>query len=308
MIIPCYNESEVLPLTLMLFKDHLIQLIENEQVSSDSRILLVDDGSSDDTWSIIQSQSKEYSVIKGLSLTRNRGHQNALLAGLMEAKDLCDITISIDADGQDDILAIDEMIKAYNQGSDIVYGVRRSRDTDSAFKKFSAQGFYRLMRWLGAEIVYNHADFRLVSSRVLKSFSDFKEVNIFLRGMFPLVGYNSSAVYYDRKERQAGETHYSLAKMLKLAFDGITSLSIKPIRIISILGMIISCLSFIVILWALISYLCGNTVPGWASNMMAIAFLGGIQLLSLGIIGEYVGKIYLEVKHRPRYIIKERTW
>ena len=308
MIIPCYNESEVLPLTLMLFKDHLIQLIENEQVSSDSRILLVDDGSSDDTWRIIQSQSKEYSVIKGLSLTRNRGHQNALLAGLMEAKDLCDITISIDADGQDDILAIDEMINAYNQGSDIVYGVRRSRDTDSAFKKFSAQGFYRLMRWLGAEIVYNHADFRLVSSRVLKSFSDFKEVNIFLRGMFPLVGYNSSAVYYDRKERQAGETHYSLAKMLKLAFDGITSLSIKPIRIISILGMIISCLSFIVILWALISYLCGNTVPGWASNMMAIAFLGGIQLLSLGIIGEYVGKIYLEVKHRPRYIIKEKTW
>ena len=276
-------------------------------ISSKSRILFVNDGSSDDTWNIILNYAKENPRILGICQSRNRGHQNAVLAGLMEAKDSADITISIDCDGQDDINAMNSMIEQYKKGAEIVYGVRSRRDTDTFFKKFTAESFYRLLNWMGAEVVFNHADYRLVSSRVLQEFANFKEVNIFLRGMFPLVGFKSTAVYYERNERIAGKSHYPLKKMLALAFDGITSLSIKPIRLITGLGTLIAVGSFILAIWAVIMHFLGNTVPGWASSTSLICFMGGIQLISLGIIGEYIGKIYLETKHRPRYIISDRT-
>lgn len=306
-VIPCYNEEAVLPITAPLFRDKLLSLSSQGKISPDSRVLFVNDGSKDSTWNLICQLAKEDEHYEGICLSRNRGHQNALLAGLMEAKDKCDITISIDCDGQDDINAMDEMVDEYLSGAEIVYGVRSKRETDTFFKRFTAESFYKLMKWMGADTVFNHADYRLVSSRALKEFSNFREVNIFLRGMFPLVGFKSTCVYYERHERIAGESHYPLKKMLALAFDGITSLSIRPIRIITGLGVFISLVAFALIVYALVSYFTGNVVSGWASSLIVTCFLGGIQLISLGVIGEYVGKIYMETKARPRFIISERT-
>ncbi|MDO5546600.1 MAG: glycosyltransferase family 2 protein [Eubacteriales bacterium] len=306
-VIPCYNEEAVLPLTAPLFRDKVLSLADQGKISPDSRVLFVNDGSKDDTWDIIRRLAREDEHFAGICLSRNRGHQNALLAGLMEARDKCDITISIDCDGQDDINAMDAMVDEYLSGAEIVYGVRSKRDTDTFFKRFTAESFYKLMKWMGADTVYNHADYRLVSSRALKEFANFKEVNIFLRGMFPLVGFKSTCVYYERHERIAGKSHYPLKKMLALAFDGITSLSIKPIRIITGLGVVISLVAFALIVYALVSYFTGNVVSGWASSLIVTCFLGGIQLISLGVIGEYVGKIYMETKARPRFIISDRT-
>ena len=307
-VIPCYNEEKVLPITAPMFLKKIQDLSAAGKISQDSRVLFVNDGSKDNTWNIIKDLSKADPHYIGICQSRNRGHQNAVLAGLMEAKDKCDITISIDCDGQDDINAMDAMVDAYLDGCEVVYGVRSKRDTDTFFKRFTAEGFYKLMNWMGAEVVFNHADYRLISSRVLQEFANFKEVNIFLRGMIPLVGFKSTSVYYERAERIAGESHYPLKKMLALAFDGITSLSVKPIRMITGFGVTVSILSFLGVLWALISQLTGSTVSGWASTMCVICFMGGVQLVCLGVIGEYVGKIYMETKRRPRYIISERTW
>ncbi|MBQ6997262.1 MAG: glycosyltransferase family 2 protein [Oscillospiraceae bacterium] len=306
-IIPCYNEEEVLPITAPMFLEKLTALMEAGKISRRSKILFIDDGSRDKTWEIIQALARQDSHFMGIKQSRNRGHQNAVLAGLMESKDHCDITISIDCDGQDDINAMDEMVDAYLDGCEIVYGVRSKRDTDTFFKRFTAQSFYKVLRSMGVDSVYNHADYRLVSSRVLQEFANFKEVNLFLRGMFPLVGFKSTSVYYERHERIAGESHYPLRKMLALAFDGITSLSVKPLHLITTLGGIIAAFSFIGVIWTLIVALCGNTVPGWASMTCIICFIGGVQLICLGVIGAYVGKIFLEVKQRPRYIISDRT-
>ena len=306
-VILCYNEEAVLPITAPLFRDKLLSLSAQGKISPDSRVLFVNDGSKDNTWNLICQLAKEDEHYKGICLSRNRGHQNALLAGLMEAKDKCDITISIDCDGQDDINAMDAMVDEYLSGAEIVYGVRSKRDTDTFFKRFTAESFYKVMKWMGADTVFNHADYRLVSSRALKEFANFREVNIFLRGMFPLVGFKSTCVYYERHERIAGESHYPLKKMLALAFDGITSLSIKPIRIITGLGVFISLAAFALIIYALVSYFTGNVVSGWASSLIVTCFLGGIQLICLGVIGEYVGKIYMETKARPRFIISQRT-
>ena len=306
-IIPCYNEQEVLPITAPLFLKKLNDLIAKDKIHSNSKILFINDGSHDNTWNIICELANKDPHYAGIAQSRNRGHQYAVLAGLMEAKDRCDITISIDCDGQDDINAMDAMVDAYLDGCEIVYGVRSRRNTDTFFKRFTAEGFYKLMNWMGAEVVFNHADYRLISSRVLQEFAEFKEVNIFLRGMIPLVGFKSTSVYYERTERIAGESHYPLKKMLSLAFDGITSLSVKPIRIITVMGILIAALSFIGVVWAVIGALIGKTVAGWASTVCIVCFMGGIQLLCLGVIGEYIGKIYLETKRRPRYIISERT-
>ena len=307
-VIPCYNEEKVLPITSGMFLEKINTLAAAGKISPESRVLFVNDGSKDNTWNIITELAAKDEHYIGISQSRNRGHQNAVLAGLMEAKDKCDITISIDCDGQDDINAMDEMVDAYRDGCEVVYGVRSRRDTDTFFKRFTAEGFYHLMNFLGADIVFNHADYRLISSRALQEFANFKEVNIFLRGMVPLVGFKSTSVYYERHERLAGESHYPLKKMLALAFDGITSLSVKPIRFITGLGLIFSVLSFVGVLWAVIASILGRTVVGWASTMCIVCFMGGIQLLCLGVIGEYIGKIYLETKARPRYIISERTW
>lgn len=306
-IIPCYNEESVLPITSGIFLDKLNSLIVQKMISDASRILFVNDGSKDSTWEIICNLAVQNEHFIGIAQSRNRGHQNAVLAGLMEAKNKCDITISIDCDGQDDVNAMDEMIRQYKDGCEVVYGVRSKRETDTFFKRFTAQAFYRLLRWMGAEVVYNHADYRLISNRVICEFENFKEVNIFLRGLIPLVGFKSTCVYYERNERIAGKSHYPLGKMLALAFDGITSLSVKPIRMVTGMGIIISTTSFIGVIWALIRNLTGHTVIGWASTVCIVCFMGGIQLLSLGVIGEYIGKIYLETKHRPRYIISDRT-
>ena len=308
MVIPCYNEEVVLPKTAPMFLAQLNHMVAEGQISDESRILFVNDGSSDDTWKLIQNFSKQDRHYIGIAQSRNRGHQNAVLAGLMEAMDHCDITISIDCDGQDDIHAMEEMVKQYHEGSDIVYGVRNNRDTDSWFKRTTAQSYYKLLNRMDVEVVYNHADYRLVSSKVLHYFADFHEVNLFLRGMFPLVGFRSTCVYYKREERVAGKSHYPLSKMLHLAFDGITSLSIKPIQMIAGAGLFISIVGFIGIIWVIIRALMGYTIAGWASMICVVAFLGGVQLLSLGVIGTYVGKTYMETKHRPRYIISERTW
>ena len=306
-IIPCYNEESVLPITSTMFLDKINELVNLGKISDDSRIMFVNDGSKDKTWEIICDLANKDKHYIGISQSRNRGHQNAVLAGLMEAKDQCDITISIDCDGQDDINAMNKMVDEYLDGCEVVYGVRSKRDTDTFFKRFTAEGFYHLMNWMGAEVVFNHADYRLISSRVLQEFANFKEVNIFLRGMIPLVGFKSTSVYYERHERIAGESHYPLKKMLALAFDGITSLSVKPIRMITGLGLIVTIISFLLIIWAIVGKIQGSTVSGWSSTISIICFLGGVQLLSLGIIGEYIGKIYLETKARPRYIISERT-
>ena len=306
-VIPCCNEETVLPITCKMFLDKINELIEKNRIAPDSKIMFVNDGSKDKTWEIITELSKQDSHYIGICQSRNRGHQNAVLAGLMEAKDVCDITISIDCDGQDDINAMDQMVEEYWNGCEIVYGVRSKRDTDTWFKRTTAESFYKVLNHMGVETVYNHADYRLVSSRVLKEFANFKEVNLFLRGMFPLVGFKSTSVYYERHERIAGESHYPLSKMLGLAFDGITSLSIKPIRMITVLGMLVSVLSFVGVVGSVVIGLMGKGIAGWASLLSAICFIGGIQLLSLGVLGEYIGKIYMEVKARPRYIISERV-
>ncbi len=307
-VIPCYNEQEVLPITAPQFLAKINQLAAEGLISGDSRVMFVNDGSKDDTWNIIQQLADQDEHYIGIAQSRNRGHQNAVLAGLMEAKDMCDITISIDCDGQDDINAMDEMVKAYLEGCEIVYGVRSKRDTDTFFKRFTAESFYKLLNSMGAEVVYNHADYRLISSRALQELEKFKEVNIFLRGMVPLVGFKSTSVYYERSERAAGKSHYPLSKMLALAFDGITSLSIKPIKMIIGMGVIVAFISFIGIIWAVVEAILGKTVMGWASTTCIICFLSGVQLISVGVIGEYIGKIYMEVKQRPRYIISDRTW
>ena len=306
-VIPCYNEQAVLPVTAPLFLEKIKSLAAAGKISEESRVLFVNDGSRDDTWKIIKGLSQEDPHYLGISQSRNRGHQNAVLAGLMEARDRCDITISIDCDGQDDINAMDEMVDAYLNGYDVVYGVRSSRETDSFFKRFTAQSFYKLLSAMGAEVVYNHADYRLMSARVLKEFANFKEVNLYLRGLVPLVGFRSTTVSYSRAERIAGESHYPLKKMLGLAIDGITSLSVKPLQMITGFGIFVAAISFLGCLWALITAICGKAVPGWASMTCIVCFVSGVQLVCLGIIGEYIGKIYLETKERPRYIISERT-
>ena len=307
-VIPCYNEQEVLPITAPMFLNKLHELAEKKLVSENSRIMFVNDGSSDGTWDIIRALAASDEHYIGISQSRNRGHQNAVLAGLMEAKDSCDISISIDCDGQDDINAMDDMVRAYLDDCDIVYGVRNDRETDSFFKRTTAQGFYRFLSAMGAEIVYNHADYRLISARALHELAKFKEVNLFLRGMVPLVGFKSTSVEYKRAERIAGKSKYPLRKMLALAGDGITSLSIKPLRLIMSFGVIVALLSFVGVIWAIVAALAGRAVAGWASMTCIICFVSGVQLICMGIIGEYIGKIYMETKQRPRYIISERTW
>lgn len=307
-VIPCYNEEDVLPITAPMFLEQIQTMISKEEISAKSRILFVNDGSKDSTWDIICKLAQDDEHYIGISQSRNRGHQNAVLAGLMEARDVCDITISIDCDGQDDITAMERMVDEYLAGAEVVYGVRSKRDTDTFFKRFTAESFYKLLDKMGVETVYNHADYRLISARVLQEFAGFQEVNIFLRGMIPLVGYKSTTVYYERHERIAGESHYPLSKMLAIAVDGITSLSVRPISIITGAGCVVSLIGFVGIIWAIITAILGNAVPGWASIVCIVCFLGGIQLFSLGVIGEYIGKIYLESKHRPRYIISDKTW
>ncbi len=307
-VVPCYNEQEVLPITAPLFLKKLEQLRDLGKISDDSRVLFVNDGSRDATWDVIRELAASDPHFLGISQSRNRGHQNAVLAGLMEAMDRCDITISIDCDGQDDVDAMDRMVDAYLDGCEVVYGVRADRRSDSFFKRFTAQSFYKFLAAMGAEVVYNHADYRLISARVLREFANFREVNLFLRGLVPLVGFKSTTVSYTRAERLAGRSHYPLRKMIALAVDGVTSLSVRPLQLITGFGLTVALVSFLGVLWALITALCGKSVPGWASMTCIVCFVGGVQLISLGIIGEYVGKIYLETKQRPRYIISERTW
>lgn len=304
-VIPCYNEEEVLHETTKRLKEKLNKLIKDEVISKDSRVMYVNDGSKDKTWEIIKEISESEEHFTGITLSRNRGHQNALVAGLLTAREYADVVISMDADLQDDINAIDGMLEKYNEGCDIVYGVRSSRKKDSFFKKFTAEGFYKFMSLMGVDIVFNHADYRLTSKRVLDNFANFKEVNLFLRGMFPLIGYKSDKVYYERAERFAGESKYPLKKMLNFAWDGITSFSVKPLRFICILGFIILFVSVLIMIYSLVQKIIGNTVDGWTFLNISIWFIGGLQMLSLGVVGEYVGKMYNETKARPRYIVSE---
>lgn len=306
-VVPCYNEEQALPQTYPLFIAKLESLINSSLVSAESFITFVDDGSKDDTWQLIEAYAAQNEQVRGLRQSRNRGHQNAVLAGLLEMRSHCDITISIDADGQDDLNAMDEMVRAYQGGAEVVYGVRNDRSADSFFKRFTAESFYRLLNAMGVQAVFNHADYRLISAKVLNEFANFKEVNLFLRGLVPLVGFNSTSVYYSRAKRVAGQSNYPLSKMLGLAIDGITSLSVRPLRLVTGLGLAVSVFAFALLAWIVGVYFFGYTVPGWASQTAIISFMGGIQLLSLGIIGEYVGKIYLETKQRPRYIISKRA-
>lgn len=305
-VIPCYNEENVLPITKDLFKAKLLSLIYKGAISTDSRILFVNDGSSDGTWSIIQELCESDAHFCGISLSRNRGHQNALLAGLMEVRCICDISISIDCDGQDDIDAMDEMVDSYLSGCDVVYGVRSDRSSDTFFKRTSAQAFYKLMSRMGVETVFNHADYRLLSARVLNELARYQEVNLFLRGMIPLIGFKSTSVAYERHERMAGESHYPLGKMVGLALDGITSLSVKPIRFVTLTGAVVALFGFMGIIWAVVNAVLGTSVAGWSSIIAIICFMGGVQLLGIGVLGEYIGKIYMEVKHRPRFIVDKR--
>jgi len=306
-VIPCYNEQDVLPITAPMFLQKIESLIAQGLCSEDSKVLFVNDGSRDNTWNIIRNLAKQNPKFSGITLSRNRGHQNALLAGLMHAKELCDVTISIDCDGQDDINAMDEMMRQFHDGCDVVYGVRSKRDTDTFFKRFTAESFYKFMKIMGAETVFNHADYRLMSKRALDGLAEFREVNLFLRGTVPLVGYKSTSVYYERNERIAGESHYPFSKMLNLALNGITSLSTKPLRYITSIGLIMAFISFLFIVWAIVARIAGHTVAGWTSIVGIMALIGGIQLFCLGIIGEYIGKIYSEVKQRPKYIIEATT-
>jgi glycosyltransferase involved in cell wall biosynthesis len=305
LVIPCYNEQEVLPETSKQLLEKMNSLINKGKISDKSRIVLVDDGSRDETWKIIEKLHEDNPLFQGIKLSRNRGHQNALLAGLMTAKDYCDIAISLDADLQDDINAIDEMVDKHHDGCDIVYGVRSARKTDTIFKRTTAEGFYKLMKLMGVDIVFNHADYRLMSKRALETLEDFGEVNLFLRGIVPMIGYKSGIVTYERKERFAGESKYPLKKMLAFAFEGIASLSIKPIRLITTTGFLIFGISLLMLLYFLIRHFTGATIQGWTSTIVSIWAIGGLQLLAIGVIGEYVGKIYLEAKHRPKFIIEK---
>ena len=304
-VVPCYNEEEVLEETTRQLKEKMESLIKDKKINKESRVMYVNDGSKDNTWKMIEEISEKEKLFTGISLSRNRGHQNALLGGLMTAKNYADIVISMDADLQDDINAIDEMIDKYYEGADIVYGVRSARKTDTWFKKTTAEGFYKFMKMMGADIVYNHADYRLASKRVLDELEKFNEVNLFLRGMFPLIGYKSDVVYYERNERFAGESKYPLKKMLDFAWDGITSFSVKPLRFICTLGFVILFISIIIMIYSLVRKLTGNTIDGWTFLNISIWFIGGLQMISLGIIGEYVGKMYNETKARPRFIVAE---
>ena len=303
-VVPCYKEEEVLPETSKRLKEKLTALIAQGKISPRSRILFVNDGSKDRTWPIIEELHASDRIFSGVNLSRNRGHQNALLAGLMTARQFADMVVSMDADLQDDINAMDAMIDAYHKGYDIVYGVRSSRKTDTFFKRFTAEGYYHLLQKMGVDIVFNHAYYRLMSRRAMDGLSEFKEENVFLRGIVPQIGFPWTTVEYERAVRFAGESKYPLKKMLAFAFDGITSFSLKPMRLILLLGAIIFALSLVMLIWALIGWLAGKTVSGWTSLMCSIWMIGGIQLLSLGVIGEYIGKIYAEAKHRPRYIIE----
>lgn len=305
-VVPCYNEEEVLKIASEALRGVLDDLIKKEKIAGDSFILFVNDGSKDRTWELIEEEHKAYPVqVRGVKLAGNVGHQFALTAGLLTAKDMSDVTVSIDADLQDDVTVIEEMIDKYHAGCDIVYGVRKERKTDTFFKRTTAQGFYKVMELMGVKTVYNHADFRLMSRRAVEQFSQYKETNLFLRGMMPLIGYQTDCVYYDRKERVAGESKYPLKKMLALAFNGISSFSIKPISMILGVGMFIILCSILAAIYALISYFSGHVVPGWTSTILSIWFLGGLQLLAIGLVGQYIGKIYIEVKQRPRYNIEK---
>lgn len=303
LVVPCYNEEDVLRETASRLKEKMQGLISNKVISDKSRITFIDDGSKDKTWSIIEELNSNDKIFSGVKLSRNRGHQNALLAGLMTVKDYCDAAISLDADLQDDINVIDKFIEKFNYGCDVVYGVRSERKTDTVFKRTTAQGFYKIMKGLGVDIVYNHADYRLMSKRALDSLQDFKEVNLFLRGIVPLIGYKSDVVLYERNERFAGESKYPLKKMLSFAFEGITSFSVKPIRLILTVGILMFISSLAALLYFLIIWMAGKTVEGWTTVVASIWMIGGIQLLCLGVIGEYIGKIYIETKQRPKYII-----
>jgi len=305
LVIPCYNEEAVLYETSKRLLDVINHLVKTEKISSESKIMFVNDGSKDKTWEIIESLHTQNPIFCGVCLSRNRGHQNALLAGLMTAKEYADMVVSLDADLQDDVKAIEKMVDEYHNGYEIVYGVRSSREKDTFFKKTTAKGFYKFMAMMGVDVVYNHADYRLMSRRALNDLESFKEVNLFLRGLVPLIGYKSDSVYYERAERFAGESKYPLKKMLSFAFDGITSFSVKPIKVLWSMGLIVCVAAVIAAIYTLVSKFFGYTSDGWASLMCSIWFLGGVQLVSIGIIGEYIGKIYKESKARPRYIIEE---
>lgn len=305
-VVPCYNEEEVLKIASQALREVLEDLIHKEKISKDSFILFVNDGSKDRTWELIEEEHAAYPAqVLGVKLAGNVGHQFALTAGLLTAKDMSDVTVSIDADLQDDVTVIEEMVDKFHSGCDIVYGVRKERKTDTFFKRTTAQGFYRLMGLMGVKTVYNHADFRLMSKRAVEQFSKYKETNLFLRGMVPLIGYQTDCVYYDRKERVAGESKYPFKKMLALAFNGISSFSVKPISLILSLGLFIIFVSILAAIYALISYFTGHVVAGWTSLILSIWFLGGLQLLAIGLVGQYIGKIYMEVKERPRYNIEK---
>ena len=306
-VVPCYNEEEMLPITFESLRNKLAELIEKGKISPDSFLLFIDDGSKDKTWELIDNENKIHKEVRGLKLAGNVGHQFALTAGLIFAKDICDIAISIDADLQDDIDVFEEMVDKYHDGNDIVYGVRNKRKTDSIFKRVTAQGFYRVMNFFGAKTIYNHADFRLMSKRALEQFSKYSEENLYLRGIVPLIGYKTECVYYDRKVRVAGKSKYPLRKMIALAVEGITSFSVKPIRYIVLLGFLSVFLSIAAFVYALVSFFLKTVEPGWTSLIVSIWFLGGVQLISIGLIGEYIGKIYMEVKRRPRYNIEKYT-
>ena len=303
--VPCYNEEAILMDSAGKLLDKYERLMASEKISKDSRICFIDDGSTDSTWSMIKQLHFHSAVFQGIKLSRNRGHQNALLCGLLTLKDRCDAVISLDADLQDDIEAIDEMIERFENGCDIVYGVRKKRDSDSFFKRFTAESYYRILDKMGAKVVFNHADYRLMSRRALDALQEYRETNIFLRGMVPQIGFKSDIVTYDRSERTAGESKYTMSKMLSLAWEGITSFSVKPIKIVTACGIICFAVSIIMLIYFLIRLIAGQTVQGWASLAVSIWALGGLQLLAIGIVGEYIGKIYLEVKNRPRYFIEE---
>ena len=305
-VVPCYNEEPMLKLSSEALRGVIKDLIAKGKVSDDSFVMFINDGSKDKTWDLIEEEHNLYpDIVKGVKLAGNVGHQYALTAGLLTAKDMSDVTISIDADLQDDVSVIEEMIDKFHEGKDIVYGVRKKRKTDTFFKRTTAQGFYKFMSMMGVKTIYNHADFRLMSKRAVEQYSKYEESNLFIRGIIPLIGYETDSVYYDRKERVAGESKYPLKKMIALAFNGISSLSVKPITMITGLGLIIILLSILAAIYAFVSYARGVTVPGWTSLILSIWFLGGVQLLCIGLIGQYIGKIYIEVKHRPRYNIEK---
>lgn len=305
MIVPCYNEEEVLPETAKRLREKYSSLMGKGLISADSKVVFVNDGSKDGTWRIIQELHGSDTMFSGIDLAHNSGHQNAVLAGLMTVRDICDVSITMDADLQDDINAIDEMLERYYEGNQVVYGVRSARKTDTFFKRFTAESFYKFMKLMGADVVYNHADFRLMSARVLRELAGYREVNLFLRGLVPLIGFQSCTVSYERHERFAGKSKYPLKKMLSFAVNGITSFSTRPLKLITAIGFIMSAISAAAIIWAFVVKLLGHSELGWSSTMCSIWFIGGIQILALGIIGEYIGKIYAEVKQRPRFIVAE---